>query len=167
MRWRTEKEVVSGKGQFVCGNKQCGNRQGLGSYEVNFGYKEAGEHKQALVKLRVCPECADKLNYNRKKAYRRTDRSDSQVREGASEGTTRAKRQRDASPDDDTERRIEEMPRRRRDNGKAAVASDDEQEERRRESAREEGNVWAQQKPSQAEATQEDEFDKYFHDMFL
>ncbi|RVX02878.1 Protein FRA10AC1 [Vitis vinifera] len=85
LRWRTEKEVISGKGQFICGNKHCDKRDGLTSYEgktkplcwpsgqplmiiceiylnstsivkkeVNFSYFEAGENKQALVKLVTC-----------------------------------------------------------------------------------------------------------------
>eukprot|EP00899_Mesostigma_viride_P009957 jgi/Mesvir1/18963/Mv18930-RA.1 len=65
MRWRTEKEVVAGKGQFICGNKACSNTAGLHSFEVNFAYKEAGEVKNALVKLRLCPECGYKLNYKK------------------------------------------------------------------------------------------------------
>ncbi|KAL0046449.1 hypothetical protein WJX82_000884 [Trebouxia sp. C0006] len=52
LRWRTEREVVIGKGQFECGAKGCDERRALASYEVNFAYKEAGEHKQALVKVR-------------------------------------------------------------------------------------------------------------------
>ncbi|XAR54359.1 hypothetical protein NMG60_11029445 [Bertholletia excelsa] len=43
LRWRTEKEVISGKGQFICGNKHCVEKDGLASYEVNFCYFEAGE----------------------------------------------------------------------------------------------------------------------------
>ncbi len=31
--------------------------------QVNFAYKEAGEHKQALVKVRVCPKHAMQLNH--------------------------------------------------------------------------------------------------------
>ncbi|BAT14995.1 Os11g0639000 [Oryza sativa Japonica Group] len=54
LRWRTEKEVISGKGQFLCGNRICDEKNGLGSYEVNFSYIEAGEQKQALVKLVAC-----------------------------------------------------------------------------------------------------------------
>ncbi|CAL5340556.1 unnamed protein product [Camellia sinensis] len=50
LRWRTEKEVVSGKGQFV-----------------NFSYFEAGENKQALVKLVTCERCAEKLLYKKMK----------------------------------------------------------------------------------------------------
>lgn len=71
LRWRTQKEVVAGKGQFTCGAKGCEQRTGLCSYEVNFAYDEAGQRKQALVKLRVCPDCAGKLNYGREKQYRK------------------------------------------------------------------------------------------------
>uniref|UniRef100_A0A6N2L5Q9 Protein FRA10AC1 n=1 Tax=Salix viminalis TaxID=40686 RepID=A0A6N2L5Q9_SALVM len=58
LRWRTEKEVISGKGQFICGNKHC---------DVNFSYFEAGENKQALVKLILCDRCAEKLHHKRRK----------------------------------------------------------------------------------------------------
>ena len=34
LRWRTEQEVVVGKGQFACGAKGCDERQALASYEV-------------------------------------------------------------------------------------------------------------------------------------
>ncbi|XP_032747732.1 protein FRA10AC1 homolog isoform X4 [Rattus rattus] len=51
-RWRIEKEVISGKGQFFCGNKCCDEKEGLKSWEVNFGYTEHGEKRNALVKLR-------------------------------------------------------------------------------------------------------------------
>ncbi|XP_006663072.1 protein FRA10AC1 [Oryza brachyantha] len=67
LRWRTEKEVISGKGQFICGNRICDEKNGLGSYEVNFSYIEAGEQKQALVKLVACKRCAEKLAYKRQK----------------------------------------------------------------------------------------------------
>lgn len=65
LRWRTQSEVVSGKGQFSCGARGCEERRGLASFEVPFGYEEAGERKQALVKVRVCPEHAYQLNYRK------------------------------------------------------------------------------------------------------
>ncbi|XP_050121353.1 uncharacterized protein LOC126598995 isoform X2 [Malus sylvestris] len=34
LRWRPEKEVTSGKGQTLCGNKHCDVKDGLASYEV-------------------------------------------------------------------------------------------------------------------------------------
>lgn len=39
------------KGQFSCGNKDCDVEEGLKSWEVNFGYIEYGEKRNALVKL--------------------------------------------------------------------------------------------------------------------
>lgn len=53
MRWRTEKEVIVGKGQFECGSKACKEKENLRSWELNFGYVEHGEKKNALVKLRT------------------------------------------------------------------------------------------------------------------
>ncbi|KAK0422519.1 hypothetical protein QR680_007620 [Steinernema hermaphroditum] len=73
LRWRIEKEVRSGKGQFICGNKHCSSEKGLDSWEVNFAYKEERIQKNALVKLRLCPQCSAKLNYHsqKKKAQRK------------------------------------------------------------------------------------------------
>lgn len=34
MRWRSEKEVIIGKGQFTCGERKCDNAENLHSYEV-------------------------------------------------------------------------------------------------------------------------------------
>ena len=34
MRWRTQQEVVAGKGQFVCGTRGCELHDGLASFEV-------------------------------------------------------------------------------------------------------------------------------------
>ena len=65
LRWRTETEVFDGKGQFVCGAKGCNVDAELASFEVNFAYDEGGASKNALVKLRLCPGCAAKLNYRR------------------------------------------------------------------------------------------------------
>lgn len=51
-RFRIEKEIVSGKGQFICGEKSCQEIVGLRTWEVNFAYVEKGERKNALVKIR-------------------------------------------------------------------------------------------------------------------
>lgn len=74
LRWRTEQEVWDGKGQFCCGNKACGESEGLESFELLFAYVEHGESKQALVKLRCCHACADKLHYRKRKEERRKKR---------------------------------------------------------------------------------------------
>ena len=48
-----------------CGAKSCEERRGLASFEVNLGYQEAGAHKNALVKLRLCPAHGMQLNYKK------------------------------------------------------------------------------------------------------
>lgn len=68
LRWRTEAEVHQGKGQFRCGHKRCACQTGLRSFEVDFKYTEAGRDRRALVKARVCEDCAYKLHYRRLKA---------------------------------------------------------------------------------------------------
>ncbi|KRY08141.1 Cathepsin B-like cysteine proteinase 3 [Trichinella patagoniensis] len=65
LRWRIEQEVIKGKGQFICGNKRCEEEENLTSWEVNFAYVEEQEKKNALVKLRLCPDCSEKLNYKK------------------------------------------------------------------------------------------------------
>lgn len=61
MRWRTEREVIDGKGQFSCGNLHCDNTNTheLCSYEVPFRYKDLeGKVVSTLVKVRLCGPCA-------------------------------------------------------------------------------------------------------------
>ncbi|KAI4460203.1 acid phosphatase-related [Holotrichia oblita] len=67
LRWRIEREVVAGKGQFTCGNKICDKEDELKSWEVNFAYMEKGEKRNALVKIRLCLKCSKKLNHHSKK----------------------------------------------------------------------------------------------------
>lgn len=74
LRWRTEKEVIFGKGQFICGNKRCDATDDLHSYEVPFRYEEHGQRKLELVKVRVCPKCARKLFHEKIQQIQRENR---------------------------------------------------------------------------------------------
>ena len=76
LRWRTEAEVVSGVGERVCAAKGCAATDGLRSYELPFDYRERGEAKRALVKVRVCRACAKKLVGATKKRSRSASSSD-------------------------------------------------------------------------------------------
>lgn len=67
LRWRTETEVRNGKGERICGCSSCDATNALTSFEVNFAYKERGEGKNALVKVKLCPRCAVKLNWKKAK----------------------------------------------------------------------------------------------------
>jgi hypothetical protein len=65
MRWRTEREVIDGKGQFTCASVSCNVGENLQSYEVPFKYVERGVVKSELVKVRVCDSCALQLFYKK------------------------------------------------------------------------------------------------------
>ncbi|KAK4793875.1 hypothetical protein SAY86_011869 [Trapa natans] len=85
------KKFIDDYWQFLCGNKHCDDSDTLGSYEVNFSYFEAGESKQALVKLVACQRCADKLNYRKRKEKEQLEKQMKHVR----------KRKREQSDSDD------------------------------------------------------------------
>ena len=182
LRWRVEKEVVVGKGQFSCGSKRCEARDDLTSYEVHFGYQEAGERKEALVKLRVCESCAYKLNYGRSTALRK-------VSKGAAPGQ---KNKRRTGEKGDCEGGNESVKRRRRSEGtnkrrgdesesKNENDDDDEEEEEEDDDEEEEEDdddigptgeagedVWLGKADTvDAQPTKEEEYDQYFTDMFM
>lgn len=57
LRWRTHQDVIDGRGEISCGNKQCQKTEELVTLEVPFSYEERGVAKKELVKLRLCPSC--------------------------------------------------------------------------------------------------------------
>ncbi|KAM3859966.1 protein FRA10AC1 [Diretmus argenteus] len=171
-RWRIENEVVSGKGQFQCGNKRCEKQEGLKSWEVNFAYVEHGEKRNALVKLRLCPECSFKLNYHHKrkevkavKAMRRCleeNRQPPQKKKRRSKssskkhkGRDRRKRHRDHSSSSSSSSSEESQ-----DSDKDAEAGDEPE-------GLSEADHWRGPAPAVEEKSREEEFDEYFEDMFL
>ncbi|KAL6125186.1 hypothetical protein ACLB2K_073245 [Fragaria x ananassa] len=122
LRWRTEKEVVSGKGQFICGSKHCDKKDALASYEasVNFSYYEAGENKQALVKLVTCER--------RRKEKEHMDKEKNEVNRRKSKANHQTKKKKtkqktDRSRDgDDTD---DEGSKERRKGKKASLSTSD------------------------------------------
>ena len=66
VRWRSKAEVLAGKGSSECANAKCSEKSRLSVYEVNFKYREAGETKSTLVKVRTCMLCSEKLNFKYK-----------------------------------------------------------------------------------------------------
>ncbi|KAL3864472.1 hypothetical protein ACJMK2_006151 [Sinanodonta woodiana] len=151
LRWRINQEVVDGKGQFMCGNRKCKESEGLRSWEVNFAYVEHGQKKNALVKLRLCPDCSYKLNYHhrkkevlpKKKEIKETEKSSKKIRS-------------DELSDDKAESShsgtIEESDKTK---GGSESNIDDESE------------VWKGPVKLTEEKSREEEFDEYFADMFL
>lgn len=152
-RWRTEAEVVQGRGQFQCAHKRCNSKRGLQSFEVDFKYSEAGASKRALVKVRLCMDCAYKLHYRRLKK----------------ESRRRRKRKHERSLDQ--EHKADAVPV---DSDSAAEGiSDDEKagapakaEETPTEADRRQIEALAWKGPDPEARTREDDFDDFFNDLF-
>ncbi|CAI5774749.1 FRA10A associated CGG repeat 1 [Podarcis lilfordi] len=160
-RWRHEKEVVSGKGQFSCGSKHCDEKEGLKSWEVNFGYVEHGEKKNALVKLRLCPECSYKLNFH----HRRKEVTPTKKRASTEQSSKASKKTRLSSPH-------RHKPKKRKshkdqtfleesdDSDKDSVNNDE-------QDGPSDADFWKGPPQETEEKTREEEFDEYFQDLFL
>ncbi|XP_068615438.1 protein FRA10AC1-like isoform X2 [Brachionichthys hirsutus] len=162
-RWRIENEVISGKGQFQCGNKRCDRQEGLKSWEVNFAYVEQGEKRNALVKLRLCPECSFKLNYHHKrkevKAKAKTKRSAEEARE-----PPQKKRKR---PSSHSKKQKRKRQRERSTSSSSSEASQDSGKAGDGPEDLSETDHWRGPAPAVEEKSRDEEFDDYFEDMFL
>ncbi|KAF7836049.1 protein FRA10AC1 [Senna tora] len=153
LRWRTEKEVISGKGQFICGNKHCDEKDGLASYEVNFCYSEAGENKQALVKLVICERCADKLHYKRRKEKEKLEKREQ-------EGSRKRNRSKSVDEDEFNERK----ERRRKDVARFLILCSEKNSVESDYALTRKG---ASISPSDHKADDGDSFDEFLEGMFL
>lgn len=103
LRWRTESEVVAGKGQFICGNKRCETQENLCSYELLFAYVEQGEKKRCLVKVRACESCAQKIFFKKlQQVQRRADKKRRKKKESKSRSSKEKRRRVESEFDSDT-----------------------------------------------------------------
>jgi protein FRA10AC1 len=119
MRWRTEEEVRSGKGETGCAELAC-DRKREGETEVLFAYVEHEEKKEALVKVRLCKGCGEKLRRARereKRGSRSRDRRRSRSRSPKRRSEDRERRRRgddrSRSPNRHSEGKGEDRERKR------------------------------------------------------
>ncbi|MCJ8738295.1 hypothetical protein PDJAM_G00034020 [Pangasius djambal] len=178
-RWRIENEVISGKGQFLCGNKRCEKKEGLKSWEVNFAYVEQGEKRNALVKLRLCPECSFKLNYHHK---RKEVKVKKKRRPKENEDEPQAKKSKHKSKHKRKEKHRHKKRRKgntcfylhflfiREHSSSSSEDSHDSEKDMDSEEEDEgpsESEYWKGPAPALEEKSREEEFDEYFEGMFL
>lgn len=160
LRWRIDKEVIAGKGQFTCGNKFCNDGEGLKSWEVNFGYVEHGEKKNTLVKLRLCPACSEKLNYRTKR--REIKRLKKERRRSKSSSSSRDKRrsrnEKEDQSDASSSRECSQAPN-------ESLASGSTQQVELPEEVQ--INIWSQNYQAEMEKSREEELDGYLEDLLL
>lgn len=173
-RWRIETEVVSGKGQFQCGNKRCEKQEGLKSWEVNFAYVEQGEKRNALVKLRLCPECSFKLNYHHKRKEVKAKKKTRRRSEENLEPRQKKKRRRSKSSSHSKKHKHKDRHKRHRNqsSSSSSSSSSEESQDWDKDAGDEpedqsEADHWRGPAPTVEEKSREEEFDEYFEDMFL
>jgi len=161
MRFQTEVEVKAGKGQFVCGAKKCEEKDKLRTWEVNFAYKEEGEKKNALVKLRLCPDCSYKLNYHHK---RKEVTKKSKKRKSSDRRRRQKKNKKRRSRGDGDESRS---------SSSSSSESEDEHVKAAREAKKEAENekkaseIWKEPLQIEQEKSREDNFDEFLEDLFM
>lgn len=149
LRWRTQPEVVSGKGQFLCGAKKCEETKNLRTWEVNFGYMEQGEKKNALVKVRMCFECSYKLNYyHKKKEVTKSKKKKS-----------KKKRRRSSDSSDEESRKKKQVKEEKilQEEEKATEAAIEKQA----------SNIWSAPQEKEEDKTRNDVFSEFLEDLFL
>ena len=159
MRWTAENELKIGKGQFVCGGRKCEERELIRTWEVNFAYVEEGEKKNALVKVRLCPDCSYKLNYHHKKKEVTKNKSSSKKKkhkkhkkkrkhESRSESEHRTS---DSSDTNDDDEETKNAKKRKKDQELETKASD----------------IWSAPMQHELEKSRNDDFEDYLQDLFL
>ncbi|XP_050980630.1 protein FRA10AC1 isoform X1 [Labeo rohita] len=153
--------------QFLCGNKRCENKEGLKSWEVNFAYVEQGEKRNALVKLRLCPECSFKLNYHHKRkevTVKKRRRSKENVDKSVSKKSKSSRKHKRKDKRKHKKRRKEYSSS----SSEESQSSDkDEESGEEEEEGPSESDHWRGPAPTVEEKSREEEFDEYFEDMFL
>ncbi|XP_014471928.1 PREDICTED: protein FRA10AC1 homolog [Dinoponera quadriceps] len=150
LRWRTEKEVIVGKGQFECGSKTCNEKEDLRSWELNFGYVEHGEKKNALVKLRLCVECSVKLNYSSQKREVKAKKCLKRLGTNADSNNDVPTTSGKVESENQTE-----------------IDSSTCETETNTENTIAESNIWKEKPTEDIEKTREKEFEEYLADLFM
>ncbi|XP_008311969.1 protein FRA10AC1 [Cynoglossus semilaevis] len=170
-RWRVENEVVSGKGQFQCGSKRCEKQEGLRSWEVNFAYVEHSEKRNALVKLRLCPECSFKLNYHHKRkevtAKKKNKRLSEENRDSPEKKRKRKDKGRKKKRSSSHTKKNKRKEKREYSTSSSSENSDKDSEDEDQSDDQSETSHWRGPAPAVEEKSREEEFDEYFEDMFL
>jgi len=149
LRWRTEPEVVKGKGQFMCGAKKCEETNNLRTWEVNFGYLEQGEKKNVLIKVRMCFECSYKLNYHHKKKE--------VTKSKKKKSKKKRRRSSDSSDDESSKKRLVREEKKLQQETEATEAAIEKQA----------SNIWSTPQEKEEEKTRNDVFSEFLEDLFL
>nr|CAG4635158.1 EOG090X0H59 [Alona affinis] len=154
IRWRIEKEVVTGKGQFNCGEQSCQEKDHLRTWEVNFAYTEHGVRKNSLVKIRLCVECSRRLNYHhqKKEVTRKKKKSDKKIKKTKSKDRSTAE-----SSDEDKDQTSGSIKHEPEEPGTSAQVPEPNSST----------DIWRETQQTAEEKSRDEEFEEYLQDLFL
>jgi protein FRA10AC1 len=170
-RWRIEKEVIEGKGQFICAQKKtCSETEGLRTWEVPFGYAEDDKKKMALVKVRLCAECSAKLNHNTKyteirRAQNRVALLQEQQEQLTKDQNQLARKKRKAEEEEKIKSDPDAAKKRKTAREVQQQIKDD--EEALVDEETDPDAIWSKPAAVDEEKTKEQEYDEFFQDLFL
>nr|CAG4649798.1 EOG090X0H59 [Scapholeberis mucronata] len=161
IRWRIEKEVVTGKGQFSCGEQHCSEKSHLRTWEVNFAYIEHGVKKNSLVKIRLCGECSRKLNYHHQKKEVTKKKKSKKEKSKSSQSPSSSK---DTDPTD--------QPRHEESHASSVVTGPEDisgtsSSREETSSATSNTDIWRENQQSIEEKSRDEEFEEFLEDLFL
>ncbi|XP_068146069.1 protein FRA10AC1 homolog [Drosophila tropicalis] len=165
LRWRTKQEVVTGIGQFQCGSRHCSEKEDLRTWEVNFKYIEQGAPQNALVKIRLCPNHTQQLNYRTKKREikRQKKRAKEERKTVRKQKRRKVKDQEEPSAKEDSDDEEGQDPQ-------EAAEKDKSQNESSATSLEQSADdqIWLKQADlSQEQPSREQEFERYLEDLLL
>ncbi|XP_052468078.1 protein FRA10AC1 homolog [Carassius gibelio] len=133
---------------------------------VNFAYVERGEKRNALVKLRLCPECSFKLNYHHKRkevTVKKKQQSKENMDKSVSKKSKSSRKQKRKDKRKHKKRRKEYSSS----SSEESQGSDKDAESDEEEEGPSESDHWRGPAPTVEEKSREEEFDECFEDMFL
>lgn len=145
-------------GHFSCANLKCDKIKDLVSWEVNFAYLEGGEKKNALVKIRLCPDCSYKLNYKKIKQEKKNRKR----KELEEDDVQLAEKKVKHSGDDHQQEESDNHHTHSQDHGQDDQDNDDNSEEEIPE------NIWSQpiKLDNVGQMSKEQEMEEYLKDLF-
>ncbi|CAO3626189.1 unnamed protein product [Cunninghamella blakesleeana] len=170
LRWRTENEVMIGKGQFICASTRCDIMDKLTSWEVNFAYFEDNEKKNELVKVRLCKDCSYKLNYKtQKRIAKRENKKRSRQQQSDDDKDDFSDlihddyhSDHDGLNSEDNNNKNDTSSKSRK---KRKTNNDDDDYKSKKEQEESNSSIWSKPLEEKDEKTLEEEFEDYFADL--
>ncbi|KAJ3082017.1 hypothetical protein HDU99_003895 [Rhizoclosmatium hyalinum] len=162
-------------------NYKHSHQPNLKSWEVNFAYKEGGTHKNALVKIRLCPECSYMLNYKKMKEKEELAALEAEKRRKKKEKQRKRKEREEEDGQDDVKgkrksklnKQLSDSQSDSEDDGNTDQDSEDDAKEIDKSESEKPvpveslaAQIWGAPQVLETEKSKDEEMDDFFNDIF-